>query len=99
MANMNVTYEQMNDAAGRINLGREDITNKLTELNSIVDQLVTNGFVTDQSSREFDATFEQFITSTKSGIEALEGLARFLTSAAEAMRQTDESLANAIRTN
>jgi WXG100 family type VII secretion target len=99
MANINVTYEQMNEAAGRINLGREEITNKLTELNSLVDDLVASGFVTDQSSREFDATFEQFITSTKSGIEALEGLAKFLTSAADAMSQTDEALARAISTN
>jgi len=97
MANLSVTYEEIKDAAARLIQGKEDITTKLTELNQLIDNLVASGYVTDQSSRAFDETFDQFITGTKSGIEALDGLSKFLVSAADAMQQTDEQLAQSIK--
>jgi len=97
MANLNVTYEEIKSAAAQLLQGKEDITTKLTELNQQIDNLVASGYVTDQSSKAFDETFDKFILGTKSGIEALDGLSKFLISAADAMQQTDEGLANAIK--
>lgn len=97
MANISVTYDQMKDAAARLIQGKEEITTKLTELNQLIDNLVASGYVTDQSSRAFDETFDQFVVGTKSGIEALDGLSQFLNAAADAIQETDTSLASAIK--
>ena len=97
MANLNVTYEDMKTAAAQLIQGKEDITAKLSELNQLIDNLVASGYVTDQSSRAFDQTFDQFITGTKTGIEALDGLSKYLVAAADAMQSTDEGLAQSIQ--
>ena len=99
MANLNVTYDQMRDAAGRLIAGKEEITSKLPELNQMIDNLVASGYVTDQSSRAFDETFDKFIMNTKGAVDALDGLSQFLIKAADAMEQTDTGLAGSIRGN
>ncbi len=53
MANMNVTYSEMTDAANRLTTGKGDITSKLHELQSLVSGLVRGGFVTDTASGAF----------------------------------------------
>ena len=53
MANVNVTYQQMEDAAGRLLNGRTEIDGMLGQLKSLVDQLVAEGYVTDSSSKSF----------------------------------------------
>jgi len=40
MANMNVTYGEMTDAANRLTTGKDEITSKLHELHSLVSNLV-----------------------------------------------------------
>ncbi len=97
MANINVTYDQMTDAAGRLSTGKEEITQKLVDLNTMITQLVSNGYVTEQSSVAFNDTFEKYVQNTKGAIAALEDLSMFLKKAAEALRQTDTSLANTLR--
>jgi WXG100 family type VII secretion target len=99
MANINVTYDQMRDAAGRLVAGKDDITAKLTEMSQLVDNLVASGYVTDQSSRAFDETFDKYIMNTKGAMDALDGLSQFLIKAADAMQETDTGLAGSIRGN
>lgn len=97
MADLNVTYQDMTDAAARLTAGEQDLTAKLTELNTLVNNLVANGYVTDQSSRAFDDTFNQFITGTKQVVEGLGGLSKYLTAAANALQATDQQLAQTIK--
>jgi WXG100 family type VII secretion target len=99
MANINVSYDQMEDAAGRLRMGKEDLGAKLGELQTMITNLVSSGFVTDSSSQAFEETTHKFITGTKTALEALDSLAYFLSSAASAMRETDAGLAGKIRTN
>ncbi|MBC7760450.1 MAG: WXG100 family type VII secretion target, partial [Candidatus Saccharibacteria bacterium] len=40
MANMNVTYSEMTDAANRLTTGKDDIVSKLHELQTLVNGLV-----------------------------------------------------------
>ena len=47
MPNLNVTYGEMQDAATRLVNGEQDITSKLRELKSLVDSLISGGYVTD----------------------------------------------------
>lgn len=97
MANINVTYDDLRNATTRLNQGKEEILTKLTELNQYIDNLVASGYVTDQSSKVFDETFDEYIKGTRTAVEALDKLGLFLTRAAEALQQTDEALANQLR--
>jgi len=97
MANLNVTYDDLRDAANRLRAGKDDLHNKLAELSNLVQQLTASGFQAEQSSAAYRDSFEQFRTGTGQAIDGLEGLSSFLISAADALQQTDEGLANAIR--
>lgn len=97
MSNINVTYGDMKDAAGRLRQGKDDMNTKLVELGSLIDGLVQSGFVTDQASKTYDDQFDQFQTGTKQAIDALDGLAMFLEQAADALESTDSQLASQIK--
>lgn len=97
MANLTITYDEIKDVAARLRQGQDDMNAKLTELGSLVDSLVAGGFQAEHAARAFDDTFDQFQTSTKQAVDALEGLSGFLDSAADALQQTDVELGNAIK--
>jgi WXG100 family type VII secretion target len=96
MANVNVTYQQMEEAAGRLNNGRSEIDSLLGQLKSLVDQLVSDGYVTDSSSRSFQSSYDEFTTGAKNTIAGLEGMAQYLTQAAATFRDADTQLASAL---
>jgi WXG100 family type VII secretion target len=83
----------MRDAANKLNAGREEINQKLSDLKTYIGNLVSSGFVTDQASVKFNETYTQFTTNATGTISALEGLASYLTQAAQAMSDTDSQLA------
>jgi WXG100 family type VII secretion target len=97
MANLNVTYDDLRDSAQRLLAGRDDLNAKLTELSNLVQNLTANGFQAEQSSAAYRDSYEQFTSGTRTAIDGLEGLSQFLVAAADALQQTDEGLANAIR--
>jgi len=93
MANVNVTYQEMRDASNKLNAGKEEINQKLQDLKTYIGNLVSSGFVTDQASVKFNETYTNFTTSATQTISALDGLATYLTQAAQAMQDTDQQLA------
>ena len=97
MANLNVTYDDLRDVAGRLKNGQSELQQKLTELSNLVTNLTSSGFQAEQSSAAYRDSFEQFRTGTSTAVDGLEGLASFLISAADALQQTDDGLASAIR--
>jgi WXG100 family type VII secretion target len=96
MANLNVTYQDMEDAAGRITNGQHEIETKLTQLKQLVDGLVNGGYVTDKSSKAFDSSYVQFNDGATKTIAGLEGMSGFLKKAAQALGDTDQQLASAL---
>jgi WXG100 family type VII secretion target len=97
MANLNVTYDELRDAAARLRAGKDEMQSKLAELSNLVQSLTASGFQAEQSSAAYRDSFEQFRTGTSSAVDGLEGLSQFLISAADALQQTDEGLASAIK--
>jgi len=97
MANMSVTYQDLQDAAVRLRTGQEDITSRLSELKAFIDSLVSGGFVTDQASVAFQEKYTQFTTGSTQTISALEGLSSFLTQTASVLSEVDTGLASSIR--
>jgi WXG100 family type VII secretion target len=96
MANVNVTYDEMRDAANRLTRGKEDITQKLTELRSMVNSLVNGGYVTDSSSKQFDSSYTEFNDGAVKMAEGLEGMGKYLTAAADTFQQADADLAKSL---
>jgi WXG100 family type VII secretion target len=96
MANMNVTYSDMTDAANRLNSGKEDIISKLNELQSLVNNLVSGGFVTDSASGAFHTSYDQFNKGTQQAVGGLDGMSQFLTKAAQQLQSVDSDLAKGI---
>jgi WXG100 family type VII secretion target len=97
MANLNVTYDDLKDTANKLRAGENDLQQKLQELSTLVQNLTSAGFQAEYSSGAYREAFEQFRSGTSQAVDGLEGLASFLDSAADALQQTDEGLANAIR--
>ena len=97
MANMNVTYSEMTDAAGRLITGKDDLVSKLSELQTLVNNLVGSGFVTDSASGAFQTSYETFTQGTTQAVTGLDGMSQFLTAAADTLSNVDTELGNAIR--
>ena len=96
MANINVTFQQMEDAAQQMRREAADMQNKLNQLRVMVENLVQDGYVTDKSSKAFDEAYKELNKGGEQVMEGLEGIAEYLKQAAEALRKTDEELANAL---
>ena len=97
MANVNVTYEQMTTAAGKLEAGQAEIEGQLGELKAQVDDLVNNGYVTDSSSKAFQQSYDEFNQGARQVIEGLTGMGKYLRTAAQTFEEADTTLANALK--
>ena len=94
---VNVTYAEMESAAKQLINGHQKITAELSALKTLVDGLVQNGYVTDKSSKQFEASYHEFNTGVTKTIQGLEGMSKYLTAAAKAFGDTDSQLAHALK--
>ncbi|MBS2966943.1 WXG100 family type VII secretion target [Actinocrinis puniceicyclus] len=94
MANVNVTYEEMRAAASQLNKGMSDIDSTLQSLQTLVNQLVGGGYVTDRSSQQFEASYQEFTKGASQVMQGLGGMSTYLTKAADAFEQVDTQLAS-----
>lgn len=97
MADMNVTYGQMEAAAKQLQSGEAEIISQLNKLKALVNQLVADGFVTDSASKAFEASYAEFDRGATQTIQGLNGMGQYLTSAARAYQDTDTQLAKALK--
>ncbi|HEU5420768.1 MAG TPA: WXG100 family type VII secretion target [Streptosporangiaceae bacterium] len=96
-SDVNVTYGEMETAAKQLITGHQEITSKLSALKTMVDGLVNGGYVTDRSSKAFEASYTEFNHGVVQTIQGLEGMSKYLTAAAKAFGDTDGQLANALK--
>ena len=97
MANVSVTYQDMQSAGNRLKAGREEIEGNLKQLQRLVADLVAGGYVTDSSSKAFQSSYDEFTTGASQTIEGLNGMADYLVKAAETFEQADTQLASALK--
>lgn len=97
MSNINVSYDSINNAASRLDQGRDELTLKVQELNTLINNLVGDGFVTSQASGAYQAAFEQYSNGAKQTIDGLTGLSNFLRKTAQTLQETDQAIASAIQ--
>ncbi|HEX6518889.1 MAG TPA: WXG100 family type VII secretion target [Streptosporangiaceae bacterium] len=97
MPNVNVTYGEMQSAARQLQAGEHQIEGDLTRLKHLVDQLVAGGYVTDASSRQFEASYTQFHSGASKMIQGLNGMSQYLDAAVKAFHDTDAQLAASLK--
>ncbi len=97
MANVNVTYQDMKSAADRLKAAREEIEGNLQQCKRLVDDLVAGGYVTDSSSKAFQSSYDEYNTGATKTIEGLNGMADYLTAAADTFERADSELAKALK--
>jgi WXG100 family type VII secretion target len=96
VANVNVTYEDMNASGQQLINGRVEIETLLSNLQKAVDTLVNGGYVTDSSSKQFQASYDEFNTGVKQTIAGLDGMGTYLQKAASTFQDADTQLAQAL---
>jgi WXG100 family type VII secretion target len=97
VANVNVTYAEMQSAASQLRGGEQQIQADLAKLKKLIDNLVASGYVTDTSSKQFEASYTQFNTGATKMIDGLNGMGQYLDAAVKAFHETDTQLANALK--
>jgi WXG100 family type VII secretion target len=95
--NVNVTYADMQSAAKQLQSGEATIEGDLSKLKKLVDNLVAGGYVTDTSSKQFEASYTEFNTGATKMIQGLNGMGQYLDAAAKAFHETDTQLAHALK--
>ncbi len=93
MTDLDVSYEQMQAAAGRLRAGQEDLAGTLQGLRELVGQLVCDGFSTTAASGAFQLAYEQFTQGALQSVSGLDAMAGFLERAAQALADVDGRLA------
>ncbi len=97
MPNVNVTYAEMQAAARQLQAGEQTIESDLARLKHLVDNLVAGGYVTDASSKGFEASYAQFHTGASKMIQGLTGMGQYLDAAVRAFHDTDTQLAASLK--
>ncbi|HWR86564.1 MAG TPA: WXG100 family type VII secretion target [Rhodoglobus sp.] len=97
MSNINVSYDSINNAAARLDQGRDELNLKVQELNTLINNLVSDGFVTSQASGAYQSAFEQYSSGARQTIDGLTGLSDFLRRTAQTLQETDQAIAGSIR--
>ena len=95
--NVNVTYADMQSAANQLKAGEQQIEGDLVRLKQLIDNLVESGYVTDSSSRQFEASYAEFSAGATKMIQGLMGMGQYLDAAARAFQETDAQLAASIK--
>lgn len=93
MANISVSYGEIEQAASHLGTGREEITQKLQFMQTQISNLVSSGFVTDQASGKFQASFAEYTASANIVVAKLTEIQTFLTQTAAAIQDMDAQLA------
>jgi WXG100 family type VII secretion target len=93
MPNLNVTYAEMQAAASQLKAGEQQIQGDLGRLMQLIDNLVTGGYVTDASSKKFEAAYTDFNTGAGKVIQGLMGMGQYLDTATNTFQDADNQLA------
>ena len=87
------TYSEMETAASRLRDGRSTITDTLKELQGIVEDLVQDGFKTENASDAFATAYSELTSSLDDAAEAVNDMAQSLDRMADSIRDKDSEMA------
>lgn len=94
VANINVSYQELNCNADRLVAGRDEINTTLSKLQSQIAALTQAGFQTDRSSGAYNEAYQRFTNGAQNTIGGLNDLAQFLRTTAQTLGDVDQQLAS-----
>lgn len=97
MADIHVSYQDLNDAASKLRASQQNIESELQGATSQIQTLVNGGFVTDSASGQFEQSFSEFTTGVKQVIQGLTSMGDYLQKAGETLAQVDSDLAKTLK--
>jgi WXG100 family type VII secretion target len=92
VANVHVDYQELQRSSSQLKSGQQDVESQLARLKSMIDNLVSSGFVTDQASGKFQQSYDQWNSGAKNVIQGLQGMSSFLEKAIAQHQQLDSEL-------
>jgi uncharacterized protein YukE len=96
MANIAVSYTDIQHVANQLRTGESGIKDDLRRLAGIVTQLTASGYITTVSSPAFERTYESFTKSADTMISSMNGLAQYLDVVVRELEDLDRRLAQGL---
>jgi WXG100 family type VII secretion target len=96
MPDTNITYSEIQTAANQLTNGQSQIDEVLMNLQTTIDNLISNGFTTDTASGVFESAYQEFTAGVRSVVAGLTEMSAFLNSVASAYQDMDQSIASKI---
>ena len=96
MPDTNITYSEIQTAANQLTNGQSQIDEVLMNLQTTIDNLISNGFTTDTASGVFESAYQEFTAGVRSVVAGLTESSAFLNSVASAYQDMDQSIASKI---
>ena len=93
MSDFGATYSEMEAASSRLRVGRSAVSDTLKELQAAIDELVQDGFKTENASGAYQAAYEELTSSLDDAAEAVTDMADALDRMADEIRDKDSELA------
>lgn len=97
MAGLKISYADMHAAGATLTAGQSTMEAELGRLQGAIDNLVREGFTTDSAGPAFEGAYTEFHKGVGQVLEGLSGMAKYLTSAAQAFSDADTQLASALK--
>jgi uncharacterized protein YukE len=97
MANLDVSYQELESAAGKLKAGQKDAEALMDQLKKVVQELVASGFQTDKASVQFETSYTEFNDGVKKTLGGLEGMAGYLETASTTLADVDDKLAQGLK--
>ncbi|WP_408898007.1 WXG100 family type VII secretion target [Nocardioides sp. R1-1] len=94
MADQELTFDDIDSAADKLETGKEDLASLLTELRSLVQELTDSSFKTEAASVAFLDSYEELSDGLETALEAIPAAATALRQMKTAFQDTDSGLAS-----
>ena len=96
MADVKLSYAEMQQVKATFERDAAQMEAALSNLLKLVNQLTSDGFVTDKASPAFVQAYTNIDKGGKQVMQGIQGLGKFLGAAVEGAQQLDDQLAKAL---
>jgi WXG100 family type VII secretion target len=96
MSDVNIGYDGLQRSASQLRAGQEEITQRLTSMKTMIDQLVAAEFSTRQASGRFQESYQQWTKGAQDMMAGLDGMATFLRDVAAKHQDLDNQLGGSL---
>ncbi len=93
MADFKATYGEMENMAGKLEAGRDEIGDTLRRLKTDVDRLLGDDFKTEHASGKFGEGYTELTTGLETAIDGIRDMGDALRKMQQAIKDTDAALA------